>query len=125
MEATTDLTEDDLHVLRHMLGINDARKPPRPYRNHYCANAGDDQLERLERLGMVRVARRPNSWLDFVTYAATEEGRAAAMRSATERLVPKKKRVYLLFLDVRDTCPDLSFREFLTSPDFADVRRDA
>lgn len=125
MEATTDLTEDDLRVLRHMLGIDDARKLPKPYRDHYCANAGDKKLLRLEALGMVRLVRRPDPMTPYVTYSTTEAGRAAAMVSATKRLVSKKKRVYLRFLDVRDARPDLSFREFLTSPDFADVRRDA
>lgn len=122
--STTTLTEEDLDTLRHMLGINDARKPPKPYRDHYCANAGDKKLERLEALGMVRIVRKPDPMIPYVTYSTTEAGRAAAMVSATKRLVSKKQRIYSRFLDVRDACPDLSFREFLVSPDFADARRD-
>lgn len=122
-EAT--LTEEDLHVLRHMLGIDDARKPPRPYRDHYCTWPADERLTRLEALGLVRIARDPDLTIPYVTYSTTEAGRAAAMESAERRLIPKRKRIYSRFLDVRDACPDLTFREFLTSPDYAEARRDA
>lgn len=121
----TDLTEDDLHVLRHMLGIDDPRKPPEPYRDYYCANAGDEKLERLERLGMVARVQGPRAWLPYVVYATTEAGRAAAMESAERRLIPKRKRLYLRFLSVADCDPDLTFREFLTSDDYAEARRTA
>lgn len=123
--STSDLTEEDLHVLRHMLGINDPRKPPKPYRDHYCAWPADEKLKRLEALGLVRIARDPDLTIPYVTYSTTEAGRAAAMASATKRLLSKKRRIYSRFLDIRDACPDLTFREFLTSDDYAEVRRDA
>lgn len=108
-----------------MLGIDDPSKArPEPYRDHFCANAGDPELVELERLGMVEPFR---SFMGdtYTTYRTTEAGRAAAIASFKTIQHPKKRRTYLAFLRASDFYPDLTFREFLVSPDWADARRNA
>jgi hypothetical protein len=118
-------TPEQLRILRHMLGINTPeRAEPKPYRNHYAANPGDAELAELERLGMV-VRFEPRIPAEYDFFQCTAAGREAALRSFKSIRLPKKRRVYLKFLDVSDCHPDLTFREFLTSPDYDECRRSA
>lgn len=118
-----NLTEGELQTLRHMLGINtpDAREPE-PYRNYYAAAPGDARMAALAARGAVR--RIPDQagspGLEF--FECTEAGRRAAIASHRSIRKGKKQRVYRRFLSVRDGCPDLTFLEFLVSPDFAEAR---
>lgn len=117
------LTFQQLNTLRHMLGINtpdDAQ--PKPYRNYYCANPGDPMLVELVRLGAAEIysARDGYEW-----YRCTDAGRAAAMASHKTICRTKSQRVYSKFLDVRDALGDITFRDFLTNPQFAESRRQA
>lgn len=130
MNAANDLhhgppSDEDLRILRHMLGIDDARKLPKPYRNHYCANAGDPNLVSLAQRGLVVLSRPPSKSIPYETYIATEAGIASATSSARRRAWPRKRRVYDRYLDVKDVCPDLTFRDFLVDPEFAEIRRTA
>lgn len=116
------LTDEQLRILRHMLGIDDPYRRPVPYRDHYCANPGDPKLIELERLGMVEAFR---SFLGetYTTYRTTEAGRKAAIESWHKVCrMPRDKRRYWAFLTVKDVCPDLTFHEFLTSPTWAESR---
>jgi len=117
---TAELNTYQLHTLRHMLGINtpeDAR--PKPYRNYYCANPGEREMHELKRLGMIELYDTRG---DYEWWRCTEAGRLAAMRShRTIRLSPAKRR-YSRFLSVRECCPDITFREFLTDPRYAEAR---
>jgi hypothetical protein len=111
-----NLDPEQLRVLRHMLGIDrpDVAKPE-PYRDYYCANPGDPDLVELARVGAVRLydTRGGYEW-----YTCTDEGRAAAIAShKTIRYSPAKLR-YSQYLDLKDCCPDLTFRQFLTDPRF-------
>lgn len=117
------LSDEHLIILRYMLGINtpDARRP-RPYRDYYCAGKGDENLRELQRLGAVALYRTDDH---YEWYTTTPSGRAAAMASHRAIRNSKAKRVYRRFLDIREVCPDLTFREFITNHQFADVRRDA
>jgi hypothetical protein len=117
------LIDEQLRILRHMLGIDlpDVRAP-RPYRDYYCANSGDERLQELALLGAVRLYRQRDGY-DW--YCCTDAGRAAAFESHKRIRLPKAKRIYRRFLNVRDACQDLTFRQFLTSPEFAQTRRDA
>jgi len=121
-----NLTAEQLDTLSHMLGINDPMKRrPEPYRNYYAANPGDPKLVELERLGAVRLARKASGPYSDDCYVCTEDGRAAAMSSHRTIRAKKSARVYHCYLGVSDCFPDLTFREFLTSPEFAQTRRDA
>ncbi len=121
--ADLALTPQQEHILRHMLGIDDASKRnPTEYRDYYCANPGDPELHELARLGLVRLYRTDASYEWFTT---TDAGKAAARAAHRRSLYPKKKRVYLRFLNASDAIADLTFHEFLTSPEFAQARREA
>lgn len=116
-------TAEQLDTLRHMLGINTPDdRVPKPYRNYYCANRDDPELRLLADLGAVRLYSQHGNY-DW--YCCTDEGRAAAMRSHRTIRRTKAQRIYSKFLDVRDCCPDVTFKQFLTEPDFAETRRNA
>jgi len=115
-------TAEQLRILRHMLGINtpnDAK--PKPYRDYYCAPSGDKALLELAEMGLVEMYRQDRQdW-----YTTTRKGRKLAMDSHASIRKTKAQRVYSTFLNVRDAFPDLTFRDFITEPQFADTRRAA
>lgn len=116
------LTDEQLHTLRHMLGINTPNDAaPRPYRNYAAVTIGDGAFLELEQLGAVE-RYEPRTPTEYHWYRCTEAGRAAAMRSHSQIRRTKSQRTYSLFLDIRDSYPDLTFREFLTCSDFAEAR---
>lgn len=122
------ITPEDERKLRHMLGIDDmSKRDPKPYRNYYCAGGKDvAALESLRERGLVE--KRSNggalSGGDPV-YTATEEGIRVAKESQRRGMLSKGKRLYLRFLRASDCCPDLTFKTFLTSPDWAETRKSA
>lgn len=110
-------------ILRHMLGIDKPdERHPKPYRNYYCANVGDVELHALAAKGLVECYSTHGGYEWFRT---TDAGRAAAFASHKTILRPKASRVYSRFLDVKDALADLTFKQFLTDPQFADLRRAA
>ena len=122
-----NLTEEQLRILRHMLGITDPFKRPVPYRDYYCANPGDEVLHELARLGAVKMYRRTTEAQggDYEWFTCTPEGRAAAIADHRANRPSKSKRVYSAFLEVSDCFADLTFKQFLTDPEFAETRRRA
>ena len=114
------LTDEQLRTLRHMLGINKPdERAPTPYRDYYCASRGDADLAELARVGAVRLYRQCDQY-DW--YTTTDAGRAAAIASHRTIRLPKSKRVYSKYLDISEVHQGLTFREFLTSPAYADAR---
>lgn len=117
------LTDEQTRILRHMLGIDlPDVKNPKPYRDYYCANRGDEQLAELARLGAVHLYSQHGGY-DW--YCCTDIGCAAAFASHERIRLPKAKRIYRRFLDVKNGISDLTFKKFLTAPEFAQTRRDA
>jgi len=117
------LSNEQLRILRHMLGIDVCDTPrPNEYRDYYCANPGDERLLDLQRLGMVEKYRVAAGYEWFTT---TDAGKAAARASQQAMLLPKRRRIYLRWLSVKDACPDLTFRDYLVRPEFADDRKAA
>jgi len=117
-------TPDQLHTLRHMLGINDpSKRVPRPYRNYAAVNPGDPEFIEMARAGLVEIYRARGSGSEYDYYRCTEMGRLAAMRSFRSIRYSAAKRRYIAYLNVSDAVPDLTFRQFLTHPDFAEARR--
>lgn len=111
-----NLTDEQLQTLRHMLGIDKPdERTPEPYRDYYCASRGDAELAELAQLGAVRLYRQCEHY-DW--YCTTGAGRAAAL--ASHRKI--RLRIYNKYLDIADVHVDLTFREFLTSPTYADAR---
>lgn len=120
------LTEQQLDMLRHMLGINTPEhRVPTPYRNYAAVSPGDRLFVEMEALGVVELYRRASGPTEYDYYRCTEAGRLAAMRSHRTIRLPKSKRVYIKFLGIRDAWCELTFREFLTNPEFAQTRREA
>lgn len=123
MADALTFTAEQEHVLMHMLGIDDPSKAqPQEYRDYYCANPGDPELHELARLGLVRLYRTDASYEWFTT---TDAGKVAARAAHRRSIYPKKKRIYLRFLTASDAIPDLTFKQFLTLPEFAEARRNA
>lgn len=123
MTAGMKPSSEQLRILRHMLGIERPDlKVPHPYRDYYCANKGDAALQQMAADGLVECYAIDQHY-DW--YRTTATGREAAIASHERIRLPKPKRVYSKFLDINDTMPDLTFKEFLTSPEFAEIRASA
>lgn len=116
-------TDEECSVLRHMLGIDKPEeRNPKPYRDYFCADPEDPQLKAMECRGLVECYSRHGG---YAWYRCTAVGREAAFASHKAIRYSKPKRVYISYLDILDVCPDLTFKEFLTSERFAERRRNA
>ena len=121
-----ELTDQQADTLRHMLGINDPSKSrPEPYRNYAAVDPGDPTFVELARLGLVHHARGPARGFPYYCYVCTDMGRRLAIESHRRIRWSKAQRRYSMFLHMRECCPDLTFRQFLTEPAFANERREA
>lgn len=121
-----NLTDDQLRTLRHMLGIDDPNlREPKPYRNYYAACPGDPEMIALAEVGAVCLTSRPRPGFPYDCYACTEAGESAARMSHRSIRRTKSQRTYSKYLDLSDVFQDLTFREFLTLPEFADARKGA
>lgn len=115
-----ELTNEQLQTLRHMLGIDEpSERDPQPYRDYYAAYKGQKEMLELEAIGAVR---RFAECEHYHWYTTTDAGRAAAIASHRAIRLSKPNRIYSKYLDFADTHSGLTFREFLTSPDYADAR---
>lgn len=118
-----DLSEKQLHTLRHMLGINDpCARVPKPYRNYAAVEPGAPEFLELQRIGAVEPYSRSK---DYQYYRCTEAGKLAAIKSHKSIRYTKKRRVYHKYLDVADALPDLTFKEFITDERFRTTRAEA
>ena len=116
------LTKDQLDILRHMLGINTPwDRAPKPNRNYAAVTPGDSEFVELEQLGVVEKYRAIIAG-EYDWYRCTEEGKLAAMRSHKDIRYKKSQRRYAAYLDMADVFPDLTFKDFLTHPDFKEAR---
>lgn len=117
------LTAEALGILHHALGVSDPYQCDQPpYRNHFVAGQGHDDeplLLQLVQQGLMVVRESKLTGGDAL-YVVSDRGVDIALKSRPR--VPQKKLLYRRFLSVRDCCPDLTFREFLTSPEFAECR---
>jgi hypothetical protein len=122
-EREMELSNEQLHTLRHMLGINTPDdKIPKSYRNYAAVTPGDPEYIELAKIGAVEMYMALHR---YNYYRCTEAGKLAAMRSHRDIRKSKAARAYMKFLDVRDAYPDLTFKEFITSPEFARARKEA
>ena len=115
------LRDDQLRVLRHMLGVDNQRdkKDPVSYRNYYCTSPGNPLMNGLRHLGFVEMYRKDEN---YEWFTATETGIAAGMDSARQRRYSKARRRYLCYLHISDCYSNLTFKQFLTDPEFAETR---
>ena len=119
-------TKDQLHTLRHMLGINTPNdRVPKPYRNYAAVNPGDPVYVEMERAGWVRCYRKAGRDTEYDWYTCTDDGKRLAMESHATIRRGKAARVYGRFLDIRDSYQELTFKEFLTSDEYREARQTA
>jgi hypothetical protein len=111
-----NLDVEQLRVLRHMLGIDRPEMDqPKPYRDYYCASPDDPTMQELLRVGAVELYATQGG---YEWYRCTPAGRAAGIASHRTIRYTRDQRRYIRFLDLKDCCPDLTFRQFLTDPRF-------
>lgn len=117
-----ELSKDQLHTLRHMLGINTPNdRNPKPYRNYAAVEDGDPEYVTLENLGMVEKKGRTIGGT-YQYYKVTDLGKFIALKSHRTIRNSRSKRRYSMFLKMRDIDPDLTFKEFLTDDKWVDAR---
>lgn len=119
--SKSDLPEELLRTLRHMLGIDNPResKYPKPYRDYFCAEPNCKEMLELEKLGLVKHYKSDEYYRYYTT---TKQGYYIAMTSYKPKT--KKKRIYLRYLSCKDTNNDLTFKEFLCSEEYREARKD-
>ena len=119
------MTEKQLQLLRHMLGIDDPSKAhPKSHRDYAAVNPGDPDFIAMEEAGAVR-RYEPRLESEYHWYTTTDEGKRLAHESHKATRWPKSKRVYSAFLNISDVLPDLTFMEFLRDPQFKELRASA
>lgn len=117
-----DLNEKQLHTLRHMLGINTPDdRIPKPYRNYAAVSPGDTEFMELDRLGAVEKYRAKGG-SEYHWYQCTAEGRLEAIKSHRDIRKTRAQRRYSAYLDMTDVYPGLTFKDFLTHPDFSTIK---
>lgn len=120
---TMSLTPAQLQTLRHMLGIDRPQiADPVPCRNYAAANRTDPEFIELERIGAIE---RYSTQGGYCWYRTTDAGRSAAIASHKRIRLPKPKRLYSRYLHIADAFLDLTFKAFLTRPEFAASRKAA
>ncbi len=119
-----NLNKEQLHTLRHMLGINTPDdRVPKPYRNYAAVTPGNLKYIELEQLGAIKKYRTHDSHSQYDWYGCTLEGRLAAIKSHKTIRKTRAQRRYTAYLDMTDVYPELTFKDFLTHPDFSTARR--
>ena len=68
----SDVTENDLRLLRHMVGATGRDRRAWGYRNHFAP--GDGDLEAMERLEAAGLVRRGEPYWNTYSFHATEAG---------------------------------------------------
>lgn len=69
-----ELTETQMHILRHTAGLNRSQAP---YRNHFYASEGHsdwEDLKALEGLGLMRCHAPTGTALPYHLFSITESG---------------------------------------------------
>jgi hypothetical protein len=124
--STISATDEQLRVLRHMLGIDDPwLATPKPTRDYYAAPVGYPKLHAMAAAGLVTFVSGPRRGYPYDHFVTTPEGRAAAIASHKSIQMSRGARQYHKWLEIKDCRPDLTFHGFLTDPELADARRSA
>ena len=114
----------DIKILLHTLGLDATYIQPFSYRNYFVANTDHADMPSLARLceaGMME-ERTPPSFLERGdrVFVATASGKIIAHKKR-KRLTKAALR-YRRYLNISDSFPNLTFKQFLTHPYFKDAR---
>jgi hypothetical protein len=121
--------KEHLHILQHSLGLDEYGQG-RQYRNHFVTGPGSkdwDACRALTDAGLM-TENKGHALLpvgDSVFYVTPAGIDFVATNSPKPPKVSRNRRRYAAFMDLTDCCPDLTFKQFLTDPNFADARRRA
>lgn len=111
-------TDEEMQILRHSLGLAYDGSGQAMYRDYYCDNVPcSAEMDSLVEKGLMVRGRKINDGQSQY-FHVTEAGKKLAYQPAKK--LPKAKRVYRAFLDLD---MGISFREFITHPDFAEYRK--
>lgn len=128
MTDTDSLTEDQVSMLMHMLGLDTQHfSDPDCYRNYAAVEAGTKthkMFQSMEEQGIVEHTSHPDEVYDYHFYRATEEGKALALKLYQKNLGTRAERRYRRFLNLQDVRPELTFKEFLTGDYWREARND-
>jgi hypothetical protein len=111
MGEAMKLTESQLHILQHTLGLDQYGRG-KEYRNHFCAGVNDEKVCReLVEMGCMQ-QHQTTKLLPYFNCSVTDWGRMKMHEQSPEppRLSKSKKR-YLEYIEVAD-CFE-SFRHWL------------
>lgn len=120
-----DVPDSHADTLRHMLGINDPCLPwpPKCWRDYAAVEPGDSQFADMAERGLVLLTRKAGGHFSFDYYATTDTGKEVALTTFKAMQLTKARRRYHGWLSLSDCHPDLTFREYLTLPEYAEHRR--
>lgn len=116
MDDLPKLPKEQLDTLCHMLGLSEGVREP--WRNYFASEPGDRELEELRQRGLVE--RWFVRW-GLQYYRATPSGIQAALQYCKPPQLSKGQRRYRTWLNLNDAI-QVSFRDFLTLPEFAEIR---
>lgn len=116
MDDLPKLPKEQLDTLCHMLGLSEGVREP--CRNYFAAEPYDKEMEELRKKGLVE------KWFvrwGLQYYRATPYGICAALCHHQHVKLSKGQRRYRTWLNLNDAI-QVSFRDFLTLPEFAEIR---
>lgn len=124
MKPDHDLSREELHLLRHSLGLDDTGRG-KQYRNYFVTGPGGAdfaKLKELEARGMVTDHGPRELTGGMHTFCVTPAGVLIAATPDPLTREKRGRRVYRYWLSISDLFPDSTFRDFLTAPEFAAAR---
>ena len=125
---TDSLTEDQVSMLMHMLGLSEQHfSDPDCYRNHAAVEAGTEtheMFQSMEEQGIVKHTGSPDKVYDYHFYSATKESKTLALKLYQKNLGTRAERRYKRFLSLQDVHPELTFRAFLMDDYWREARND-
>lgn len=105
------MTDHDLHILRHSLGLDDSGRGNQ-YRNYFAANPSDPDMARLGAAGLMELVKTPTIWGGLECWRVTVRGLAEVEdRKPQPVKLTRSQARYRKFLDM-DT--GMKFGEWLT-----------
>ena len=116
-----EITKDELGILLHTLGLTD-KFQKESYRNYFVSPAGRHTQLKIDKLVSYGLMKQVSFCrIDVMVFVVTEDGKKYV---AAHREKPTLgQRRYHNYLELIDVFPCLTFKEFLTHPDFIEDRK--
>ncbi len=111
-EFENPITQEQLHILRHALGLDDTGRG-REYRNHYATApscSGWSDIEELVKRGLMQDTGAVAMWGELHGIVVTAAGKAIARKQDPMPKITRGRRRWLAFLRADSS---LTFGEWL------------